>query len=166
MSTSAQPVDREDYGPEDRPSPFERGTDGPRTIVVGVDGSVTSMRAAAYACGLARRQCCRLVVVYVAAPSLLNAAAFGVATGIEEQAFDEVATDLRQNVATRAAELQVPISFVRRRGDPYTELSTIADNLHADMVVVGLSKQLCHKLTGSIATKLVRAGRWPVTVVP
>ncbi|MCW2875500.1 MAG: universal stress protein UspA, partial [Streptomyces oryziradicis] len=31
------------------PAPFERGTDGPKVIVTGVDGSESSWRAAAYA---------------------------------------------------------------------------------------------------------------------
>src|SRR5690349_22445207 len=35
---------------------FELGTDGPKVILVGLDDSVTSMRAGAYAAGLARRQ--------------------------------------------------------------------------------------------------------------
>ena len=35
---------------------FELGTDGPAAIVVGIDGSTTSLRASAYAAGLARRQ--------------------------------------------------------------------------------------------------------------
>ena len=47
-------------------SEFELGTDGPMVVLTGVDGSRTSMRAAAYAAGLARRQQSRLVVVYVA----------------------------------------------------------------------------------------------------
>lgn len=35
---------------------FERGTDGPKVILAGVDGSESSLRAAAYAAGPARRQ--------------------------------------------------------------------------------------------------------------
>ena len=31
---------------------FERGTDGPKVIVVGIDGSDSSLRAASYAAGL------------------------------------------------------------------------------------------------------------------
>ena len=44
---------------------FELGTDGPKVILVGIDDSVTSLRAGAYAAGLARRQGARLVCVYV-----------------------------------------------------------------------------------------------------
>lgn len=36
---------------EQQPHRFERGTDGPKVIVVGIDGSESSMRAAAYAAG-------------------------------------------------------------------------------------------------------------------
>jgi nucleotide-binding universal stress UspA family protein len=31
---------------------------------------------------------------------------------------------------------------------------------------VGASEQAGHRLVGSIATRLVRLGEWPVTVVP
>ena len=54
---------------------FELGTDGPKVILVGLDDSVTSMRAGAYAAGLARRQGARLVCVYVARPSAMYGAA-------------------------------------------------------------------------------------------
>ena len=44
---------------------FELGTDGPSLIVAAVDGSTTSLRAGAYAVGLARRQRSQLVVITV-----------------------------------------------------------------------------------------------------
>jgi hypothetical protein len=49
MMVSIIPVRRDEEG-----GAFELGTDGPKVILVGVDDSVTSLRAAAYAAGLAR----------------------------------------------------------------------------------------------------------------
>jgi nucleotide-binding universal stress UspA family protein len=64
------------------PAPdFELGTDGPSLIMVGVDGSRTSLRAAAYAAGLARRQRSRLLAVYVGRVPASAAAASAPANG-------------------------------------------------------------------------------------
>lgn len=52
------------------------------------------------------------------------------------------------------------------RGDPYSGLRQTADELKADAVVVGASEQAGHRFVGSVAVRLVKAGRWPVTVVP
>ena len=80
---------------------FELGTDGPSTIVVGVDGSTTSMRAGAYAAGLARRQRSRLVVVHVLT---LGGLATLVPAGMAaiRQANQEIAEELRRQVADAA----------------------------------------------------------------
>ena len=51
-------------------------------------------------------------------------------------------------------------------GDPYHELRRVADEVRADAVVVGASTKAGHRLVGSLAVRLVKAGRWPVTVVP
>jgi nucleotide-binding universal stress UspA family protein len=51
-------------------------------------------------------------------------------------------------------------------GDPYREINRVADETRADAIVVGASKQAGHRLIGSLAVRLVRAGKWPVTVVP
>jgi nucleotide-binding universal stress UspA family protein len=147
------------------PGGFERGTDGPRVILVGVDGSPTSLRAAAYAAGLARRQRSKLVAVFVAtaAPPIA-----GWVPGAEQLAVDaaaEVDAELR-GLLTRAAELGIDAEYRSVRGEPVTELSRIADELPADAVLVGASEQAGHRLVGSIAVRLVRVGRWPVTVVP
>jgi len=148
---------------------FELGTDGPRVILVGVDDSVTSLRAGAYAVGLARRQGARLVVVYVEQPSVVYGAAAGAgaaAMAEQERAFSETAADLRRRVEEYGTERDVPITFVTAAGDPYHELRRVADEVRADAVVVGASTKAGHRLVGSLAVRLVKAGRWPVTVVP
>ncbi|MEV6812404.1 universal stress protein [Micromonospora sp. NPDC051296] len=162
----SSPVDREQYGPQARPLPYERGTDGPRVVLVGVDGSRTSLRAAAYAAGLARRQGAGLVVVFVSSPAAYAAMISGVVAGAVQQTHDELAEDLRQECRRGADELGVPVTFLCRRGDAYTELCAAAAETRADLVVVGTSEQAGHRLVGSVATRLVRTGRWPVVVVP
>ena len=61
---------------------------------------------------------------------------------------------------------QISVTFIAAEGDPFTELRRIADETRADAVVVGASAHAGHRLVGSLAVRLVRAGRWPVTVVP
>jgi nucleotide-binding universal stress UspA family protein len=146
---------------------FELGTDGPKVILVGIDDSVTSLRAGAYAVGLARRQGARLVCVYVEQHSAAYGAAAGAgAVAEQERAFSEVAADLRRRVEEAAADRGVRITFITAAGDPYHELRRVADQVRADAVVVGASTKAGHRLVGSLAVRLVKAGRWPVTVVP
>lgn len=156
----------EHFGPAAARGAFERGTDGPRLIMVGVDGSPTSERAAAYAAGLARRQRSRLVVVFVGATTSLVGALYGQAAAAAADTNDELAAVLRSGVQQAAEEMGVPITFLVRHGDPYTELRYTADQLKADMLVVGASAQAGHRFVGSVASRLVRLGRWPVVVVP
>jgi nucleotide-binding universal stress UspA family protein len=146
-------------------SGFEIGTDGPSLIVVGIDGSRTSLRAGAYAAGLARRQGCRLLVVYVShlpASVSMSAGAAAAMTGTSRQMADELA----ETVLRRAAEAGIDAEFRPVRGDPFTELTRIAAQERADAVVVGTSEHAGHRVVGSLATRLVRAGKWPVIVVP
>lgn len=166
MTTPAESLPQvERFGPACAPSPFERGTDGPRVIMVGIDGSDTSMRAAAYACGLARRQRCQLVVVFVATYSAWMASVTGAGAALQST-MDELGAELRRDIREVAEELQVPVTFMTRRGDPFAELKEIADAAKADTVVVGSSTRAGYRIIGSVAGRLVRLGRWPVVVVP
>ncbi|MCW2887800.1 MAG: hypothetical protein QOE54_4786 [Streptosporangiaceae bacterium] len=144
---------------------FELGTDGPKVIVTGVDGSETSLRAAAYAWGLARRQDALLVFVHVTSVGGLSAATPGGAVAMRE-ADQQVADELRAEAKAAAARTPVRYEFRDERGDAFAALARVADEVKADAVVVGASAQAGHRLIGSVAVRLVRAGRWPVTVVP
>ncbi|ROQ94742.1 nucleotide-binding universal stress UspA family protein [Streptomyces sp. 2132.2] len=145
---------------------FERGTDGPKVILAGVDGSESSLRAAAYAAGLARRQHALLALVYVQ-PVMPAGASLGapVADTTGEIAEGLVA-EIREAAERVKGVYDVRWQFHTFRGDPYAGLVSAADELKADAVVVGASEQAGHRIVGSVAVRLVKAGRWPVTVVP
>jgi nucleotide-binding universal stress UspA family protein len=144
----------------------ELGMSQSRSILVGVDGSPSSLNAGSYAAGLARRQSSQLVVVYVRSrltfPATLAATA-GIVLPAED---DEYASELERMVRQRAADFGVAMVFLHRAGDPYEELVETATELRADAVVVGASHHVGHRVVGSLAVRLVRHARWPVTVVP
>jgi nucleotide-binding universal stress UspA family protein len=147
---------------------FELGTDGPSVILVGVDESVTALRAASYTAGLARRQGARVVAVYVAPMTSVAAVGSGGASVLaaENEVHDEIARELAARAAESARELGLSLTFVNAYGDPYREIVRVAAETRADAIVVGASLKAGHRLMGSLAVRLVRAGKWPVTVVP
>jgi nucleotide-binding universal stress UspA family protein len=135
---------------------------------VGVDDSTTSLRAGWYAAGLARRQGARLVAVFVAPLASLGAAGpTGAAVTVaRDEAFRATAADMERRANQIGAELGISITFVAARGEPFTEIGRIAGEVRADAIVVGASAHAGHRFVGSLAVRLVRAGKWPVTVVP
>jgi nucleotide-binding universal stress UspA family protein len=150
------------------PGEFELGTDGPSVILVGIDESVTASRAGAYAAGLARRQGARVVAVYVqtAGSYIITSSAGASVLAAEAEAHEEIAAELSAQAEERARELGIAMTFITIKGDPYHEISRIAAETRADAIVVGASLKAGHRLLGSLAVRLVRAGKWPVTVVP
>ncbi|GIF26788.1 nucleotide-binding universal stress UspA family protein [Actinoplanes tereljensis] len=144
------------------------GVCSPAAIVVGIDGSPSSLRAGAYAAGLARRQHARLVAVYARAQpggllAVVDTSGAAVATTMEIQ--DQIETELvaaARTQLTRDVDAQLLVRF----GDPFTVLCEVAREVQAGTVIVGRSDSLAHRIAGSLALRLVKCGRWPVTVVP
>jgi nucleotide-binding universal stress UspA family protein len=149
----------------------ERNTDtgvnnGPRVIVVGLDGSPTSWDAFAWAAGVAARGNCQLVAVHVM-PLTEPAAVFGVPfdyPGVET-ARQGIAADLKDEAEWRAREVGVPVSFVTERGEVTHAVSEVARALHAELVVVGRSAKMLHRLAGSLSHRLTCRNDAPVVVV-
>src|ERR1700712_1571242 len=138
------------------PGRFELGRDGPSTLVVGVDGTPTSLRAAAYAAGLARRQHTRLVIVYARkqpAAFISIADHAGLAAKEAMDAQDEVEKQLRDALRTQASQWEIDAHLVVRYGDPLTVLLEVAGEVRADAVIVGSSASVGHRIAGSLAVK-------------
>ncbi len=146
--------------------PREAAYGSAQTLVVGIDGSPTSWRAAAYAVGLARRQGrSRLVFVFVAATSGLRAFApqvIPVALENDAEILDEIGATLHRGLD----ELGLDWELDSRRGSPFAELKRAAESVRADAVVVGASSRVGHRVAGSLAARLVKSRRWPVIVIP
>ncbi len=148
---------------------YELGTDGPMVIVVGVDGSDTSLRAAAYAAGIARRERTRLIAVYARRiPTGAAAVPYssGAMVAAAYQTQDEIEVQLRETFEQQRVAWGVQARLIVRGGDPFAVLSGVAREVRADCVVVGASASFGHRFAGSIAIRLIRCASWPVTVVP
>jgi nucleotide-binding universal stress UspA family protein len=148
----------------------ELGTDGPGAIVVGVDGSPTSLRALAYAAGLARRQQAQLICVYVRQPLRTPVAMSGwVDAGIvaaEAQAQSDAEKEVWAQIADDATTWGTSARVIVCHGNPLTELRKVAQQAGADTIIVGASRSLAHRLFGSLGNRLLRRKPCPVTIVP
>jgi nucleotide-binding universal stress UspA family protein len=137
-------------------------------LVVGIDGSVPSWDAFAWAAGEARRSNGRIVAVF-ATPLIEPEEAFGTTAPIgypvAEEARDQMAEQLAAEVERRADALGVEVSFVRGTGDATRVLTEVARSEHADLIIVGRSAKTLHRLAGSVGRRLVLNRHSPVLVV-
>jgi nucleotide-binding universal stress UspA family protein len=141
---------------------------GTPTIVVGVDGSAPSWDAFAWAAGEALRSKGRIVAVFVTSlmepgEALGSTAPLGYAAASDAR--DELAEQMAEEVAQRADVLGVDVKFVRGIGDAPRALAEVARTERADLMVVGRSEKLLHRLIGSVSRRLVLKHDGPVIVV-
>lgn len=141
---------------------------GSPMIVVGVDGSAPSWDAFSWAAGEALRSNGRIVAVFVSSriepgEALGGTAQLGYAATADAR--DEVAEELADEVARRADMLGIEVRFVRGMGDAPRVLADVARSERADLMVVGRSARMLHRLAGSVSRRLVLNRESPVLVV-
>ena len=142
-----------------------------KRIVVGIDGSRSSVQAARFAGELAEATEAELVVIYVCGPSQtpdgpMPPRMAGVRAGYEHQ---------RERRARERAEgalegLGVSWSFLECLGDPAEQLEAVADEQHAELIVVGAhglgaAEPLGVERLGWVATRMAHHGHLPVLIV-
>jgi nucleotide-binding universal stress UspA family protein len=139
---------------------FEIAKDGITGLVVGYDESPPSRDALAFAAGAARRENAWIIVAFV---STIPAVAAMAPSTIPVMMNAEVDAP---EVMAGLADLGVQASFQRATGDVATELERIAEESHADAIIVGRSASRVHAYAGSVTTRLIRHARRPICVVP
>jgi nucleotide-binding universal stress UspA family protein len=141
---------------------------GRPTLVVGVDGSAPSWGAFAWAAGEARGGNRRIVAVFVTS-QIEPEEAFGTTAplgyAVAQETRDQMAGQLAAEVAKRADALRVEVNFVRGTGDASRVLAEVACSEQADLIVVGRSAKMLHRLVGSVGRRLVLNRHSPVLVV-
>jgi nucleotide-binding universal stress UspA family protein len=78
----------------------------------------------------------------------------------------ERAARLRDEIESQAArDSDLDLVFIGARGDPGQELVRIAEELKADVIAVGRSAKVRHRLAGSIGRRLLAKRGAPIIVV-
>lgn len=155
------------------PLPTSDGPSGRSTVVVGFDGSETSWRALWWACGEAQRLSGRVIAVYVTctADTALATAALaagfdaGTSTTAADLARAQRAAELQAEIHRHTIDLGIEIDFRHLHGDTAEQLLQAAYHAHADLIAVGRSTKLRHRLAGSLARRLTCHRKAPIVVV-
>jgi nucleotide-binding universal stress UspA family protein len=108
------------------------------------------------------------VIVVCVTPLVGNesvAWALPLSYGAVNEARDQMTEQLAGEVAQRAGELGIEVCFVRARGDVAQELVRVARTSRADLIAIGRSSKILHRVAGSLGRRLVLGRDLPVLVV-
>jgi len=134
-----------------------------KTIVLGLDGSQESQKAAEVAAELAGSQG-RIIAVHVR--ELLVGRAGGQTLHVDEEAIE---ADVRAQVAELAKRMDIRLKVSSSiAGGPAHILAEVAGAVQADLIVVGTRghSQVVGLLVGSVAQRLLHIAPCPVLAIP
>jgi nucleotide-binding universal stress UspA family protein len=146
-------------------SSTELGTVAPNSVLVAVDLSRTSLRAADYAAGLACRSGVGVVGVYVRHHNSLLLSTPGLAAQAQVAETD-LAREAGGYLAECAERLGTEHSFAVLDGSPVPAIRRLARELQASALIVGATEHWAHRCFGSLAVRLARNPPCPVIIVP
>jgi len=143
-------------------NPITHETDRKSIVLVGIDFSTMAPELLATAATFARSAGSELHVAHV-----LPASADGASRGEGVLRFANLADDAQARLALLATEIRRSVDRIDlhvRLGRPDVEIAQLANDLGADLVVVGAHSQstLDRLLLGSVAESLVRHAHCPV----
>jgi nucleotide-binding universal stress UspA family protein len=138
-----------------------------KRIVVAADGSPASILGLQQVADLAPRMGAKVVVVYVRHLPATALMASGGADVSLMQAMDEMESEVRQLVLRLVGATGVAWEYMVRVGSPGEEIAKVADEVRADLIVVGSNRHssLHDLLLGSTAAYLSTHARSSVLVI-
>jgi nucleotide-binding universal stress UspA family protein len=142
-----------------------------KRIVVGIDGSQSSIHAARFAGELAEATGAELVVIYVRAPSETpNGPMPPKMAAVRASYHRQRERRAHQQAAGALEGLGVSWSFLECMGDPAEQLEAVADEQHAELIVVGAhglgaAEPLGAERLGWVSTRMAHHGHLPVLIV-
>jgi nucleotide-binding universal stress UspA family protein len=125
-------------------------------IVVGVDGSETSLRALAAGADLAEQTGSQLSVVFVRDPSLAGDAGADQRAGAPASGEAVAVRSARERSSDALRDRHVGWTFDTAAGDVTHELENVAQRRHAPLIVVGGHRHRARDGLGSVIEHLVR----------
>ena len=142
-----------------------------KTMLVGIDGSEPSLRAAEFAASVARAHEARLLVVYVIqwSPFTFNTPEENESRQRRREAEIEGAqSKVLAPLLAKLAESDCRVEGIVRHGRPAEILNQLAREENAAQIFIGRTgaSGLKNLLFGSVASHLVQTASVPVTILP
>ena len=136
-----------------------------KTIVLALDGSEGSARATPVAVSLARQSGARIVVAHVD-ERIVAKGDMPSLRADEDEVFKRIESEVKH-----LADDGIDASIERKvivLGGPAHEIADIADEVDADVIVVGTrgQSQIAGLLLGSVTMRLLHIAKRPVLAVP